>query len=109
MACGAARRMNQQAVEARPHTVEARPHSVGVARYWLRAALPRRWRAWLVLGLLIGLVSGGVLTALASARRADSAYSRFLEDTNAWDLSGAIRCDQNTPAQSQPGDFVGDK
>lgn len=102
MACGRARRVSQSGPLARPN-------SVGVARYWLRAALPRRWRAWLVLGLLVGLVSGGVLMALASARRADTAYERFLDDTNSWDVAGTIQCDNSIPATSQPGDFVGEQ
>ena len=102
MACGKAPKMSQTGAETRPH-------SVGVARYWLRAALPHRWRTWLVLGLLVGLVSGGVLMALASARRADTAYERFLDDTNAWDVAGNIQCDQNTPSEEEPGDFVGDE
>ena len=100
MRCGETRLMTQS-------RAAARPQSVGVARYWLRGALRRRWRAWLVLGLLVGFLSGGVLMALASARRADTAYERFLEDTNSWDVAGILQCDQST-TPSAPSDFVGD-
>lgn len=42
-----------------------------------RAELRRRWRAWLGLALLIGLV-GGLVTALAAgARRTETAYERL--------------------------------
>jgi hypothetical protein len=49
----------------------------------LRAQLRQRWPAMLGLVLLVGLVSGVVLTAAAGARRTDTAYPRMLRWANA--------------------------
>jgi hypothetical protein len=54
--------------------------------YRLRAELRYRWRAWLGLALLVGIL-GGVMTAfVAGARRTESAYSRFLRAQHAYDV-----------------------
>ncbi|MGH9093917.1 MAG: hypothetical protein ACRDXE_02025, partial [Acidimicrobiales bacterium] len=47
---------------------------------WLRgrADLRAKWRAVVILVLLVGIGGGGALTALAGARRADTAISRFV-------------------------------
>lgn len=45
-----------------------------------------RWRGWVLLGLLVGVAGGAVLTAAAGARRTDSAYSRFLVASRAADV-----------------------
>lgn len=47
--------------------------------------LRRRWRGWLVLGLLLGLFAGAVEAAAAGAYRTDSAYPRLLAWSNAPD------------------------
>jgi ABC-type lipoprotein release transport system permease subunit len=44
----------------------------------LRAELRRRWRSWLVLALLVGVVGGIVLGAAAAGRRTASAFPRFV-------------------------------
>src|ERR1700733_10930034 len=49
----------------------------------LRADVRRRWPALLALGLLLGLIGGVVLTAVAGARRTDTAYPRLLQQANA--------------------------
>lgn len=46
---------------------------------FLRAESRRRWRAWLSLALIVGVFTGGVVTAAAGARRTGSAYARFLD------------------------------
>jgi len=51
----------------------------------LRAEARRRWPAWLAVVLLVGVVGGLVLGALAGARRTHTAYDRLVEDTEAWD------------------------
>ncbi len=58
-----------------------------MAAVWLRfrAELRTRWRAWLALALVVGLVGGVVLALVAGARRTDSAYERFLRAQHAYD------------------------
>jgi ABC-type lipoprotein release transport system permease subunit len=52
---------------------------------FLRAESRRRWRAWLSLALIVGVFTGGVVTAAAGARRTSSAYTRFLDWSRAPD------------------------
>jgi ABC-type lipoprotein release transport system permease subunit len=59
---------------------------VAGVRYRFRAELRSRWRAWLGLGLLVGLAAGAVMALAAGARRTDTAYARFLEAQNAYDV-----------------------
>jgi putative ABC transport system permease protein len=56
---------------------------------WMRLrAEPRaRWRAWLALALLVGAASGGSIAAAAGARRTESAYPRFLESHESYDVT----------------------
>ena len=60
------------------------------AWYHARAALRGRWRALLLLVLLVGLAGGAVLTAVAGARRSATAYDRFRDATLASDLEIAF-------------------
>src|SRR4051794_24983316 len=46
---------------------------------WVRADLRRRWRSWVVLGLLAGISVGLASAAVAGARRTESAAPRFME------------------------------
>jgi hypothetical protein len=48
---------------------------------WLRVDLRRRWRSLAVLALLIAVAAGTVLTAVAGARRGESALPRLAERT----------------------------
>jgi hypothetical protein len=52
---------------------------------FLRAESRRRWRAWLSLALIVGVFTGGVVTAAAGGRRTGSAYTRFLDWSRAPD------------------------
>src|SRR5688572_13244118 len=54
--------------------------------YRFRAELRRRWRAWGVVGLGVGLAGGLVVALVAGARRTDSAYDRFLVEHDSSDL-----------------------
>jgi hypothetical protein len=42
------------------------------------AELRRRWRSWLAIVILIGVVAGFVLAATAGGRRTESAFPRFV-------------------------------
>jgi hypothetical protein len=53
--------------------------------YRLRADVRTRWRAWLGLALLAGVVGGAIIGVAAGARRTESAYDRFLEAQDAPD------------------------
>jgi len=50
----------------------------------LRSEARDRWRSWLGLAILAGLVGGAVIAALAGAARTETAYPRFLEGTKAF-------------------------
>ena len=52
----------------------------------VRGELRRRWRAWVSLGLILGFAGGVVVASLAGARRTESAYPRFLRESDAADL-----------------------
>src|ERR1700733_12670852 len=72
----------------RPDPVRPAPHRTALAwtaPVWLtlRTDLRRKWRAMLGLALLLGLIGGVVLTAVAGARRTDTAYPRLLTWANA--------------------------
>ena len=58
---------------------------------FLRAESRRRWRAWLSLALIVGVFTGGVVTAAAGAVRTDSAYARFLDWSRAPDALVAAK------------------
>ena len=58
-----------------------------VSRYRFRATFGRRRGAYLSLVLLIGLVGGLSLGAIAAARRTGSSFSTYLASTNPSDLS----------------------
>jgi putative ABC transport system permease protein len=52
----------------------------------LRSELRTRWRAWLGLVLLIGLAGAAAVAAAAGARRTETAYPRFVQAQNGYDL-----------------------
>ena len=60
----------------------------GVGAVWmrLRSELRTRWRAWLGLALLIGLAGAAAAAAAAGARRTETAYPRFVQAQNGYDL-----------------------
>jgi hypothetical protein len=52
----------------------------------LRSELRIRWRSWLGLVLLIGLAGAAAAAAAAGARRTETAYPRFVQVQNGYDL-----------------------
>jgi FtsX-like permease family len=62
-----------------------------MAAVWVtaRAELRRRWRATVLLAVLVGLAGGVVLAAVAGARRTGSAVDRFLAYNRPMDVSVA--------------------
>ncbi|MGA3129109.1 MAG: hypothetical protein ABSD13_20645, partial [Candidatus Korobacteraceae bacterium] len=58
-----------------------------VAWYCFRATFGRRWGGYLAIILLVGLVGGLAMGAIAGARRTQSSYPRFLASTNPSDLT----------------------
>jgi FtsX-like permease family len=61
-----------------------------IAWYRYRATFTRRVTGYLSVVLLIGLLGGVGMAALAGARRTQSSYPRFLASTNASDLTMAV-------------------
>jgi putative ABC transport system permease protein len=59
---------------------------VGGLWIWLRAETRRRWRSWLAVALVAGVGWGAVITAVAGARRTQSAFPRFVAYSRAPDL-----------------------
>jgi hypothetical protein len=58
--------------------VEGKRGLLGFVLLFLRAESRRRWRSWLVLGLLVASVGGLVLAATAAGRRTDAAFPQFV-------------------------------
>jgi hypothetical protein len=60
---------------------------------WMRARaeLLARWRAWVMLSLILGLGAGASIAAAAGARRTESAYPRFLASQRAIDTLADVR------------------
>jgi hypothetical protein len=71
-----------------------------MAAAWYRAKgeLRRRWRATLLLILLVGVAGGAVLTAVAGARRSSSAYERLGDETFAAHMDVALADTPEEPA-----------
>ena len=74
---------------------------MGAVWYHARAELRRRWRASLLLILLVGIAGAAVLTAWAGARRSATAYERFREETLAGDIDIVF---DGAPAELDPAD-----
>ncbi len=60
---------------------------MGAVGLLVRVELRRRWRSYVVLAILLGVVGGVVLTLLAGARRTESALERLRAETIEGDVS----------------------
>ena len=72
---------------------------MGAVTYRFLCELRARWRAWLVLAMLVGAVAGISLALLAGSRRTGSAYARFVTAQRAVDVVLAVSCTRD----SSPG------
>src|ERR1039458_5738370 len=61
-----------------------------IAWYRYRATFARQLTGYLTVVLLIGLIGGIGMAAVAGARRTQSSYPQFLASTNASDLTMAV-------------------
>jgi hypothetical protein len=68
-----------------------------VAWYRFRSTFRRRWGGYLAIVLLIGLVGGVSMGAVAGARRTQSSFRAFLASTNPSDISVPILGGGNNP------------
>ena len=67
---------------------------MGAITMWLRAQARSRLRVWIGLALVLGVVMGAAIAAAAGARRTESAYPRFVQKQEAFDvLLGGIGTD----------------
>ena len=57
---------------------------------WVAAEWRRRWPALLGIAMLVALAGGAATALAAGARRADSAYGRFLDSTGAPNLTAQV-------------------
>src|SRR5439155_9940500 len=87
--CASARQRHRCAVGSNGGTGAAgRGSEDRVSAVWMRfrAELRARWLAWLGLALLVGLVGGTAIAAAAGARRTESAYPRFVDSQEGYDV-----------------------
>src|SRR5271168_1090660 len=69
-----------------------------VAWYRFRATFGRRWGGYLAIVVLVGLVGGLAMGAIAGARRTQSSYPTFLGSTNPSDMNVAVFSANGAPA-----------
>ena len=63
---------------------------LSIAIYRFRATLHQRWGGYLIVVLLVGLVGGVAMGAIAGARRTQSAFPKYLATTDASNLQAQI-------------------
>lgn len=84
-------------------TREADNRSLLVASYRYRASFGRRWGGYLSLVLLVGLVGGLSMAALAGARRTESSFAIYLASTNPSNLGITVFGGVGNGGGSAPG------
>src|SRR5579872_5086979 len=78
-------------------------HARLVAWYRLRATWRRRWTGYLGIVLVIGLIGGVAMAAVAGARRTQSSFSVLLATTNPSDLAVLTGLFHPDPTGYDPG------
>jgi hypothetical protein len=76
-----------------------------VAWYRFRATFRRRWPGYLAVALLVGLVGGVAMGAVAGARRTQSAFPAYLAATDASDLEVQASSNLTSFTSGQVGDL----
>lgn len=71
----------------------------------VRSELRSRWRAMVGIMVLLGLVGGVALAAVAGARRTATAYDRMLAQASPYDV--LVNPDEGTRSALTPGDIAG--
>ena len=66
----------------------------------MRATIGRRWRAYLTLVVMIGLLGGLGLAGLAAARRTQASFSTFLAATNPSELNFTVYGASSNPSSN---------
>ncbi|MGA8679234.1 MAG: FtsX-like permease family protein [Acidimicrobiales bacterium] len=81
-----------------------------MSSYRMRATVRRRWTGYLAIVLLLALLGGIAVGAIAGARRTQSSFSKFLASTNPSDMTVVVFPRQPSPftpitrmAQGLPG------
>jgi hypothetical protein len=57
-----------------------------VAWFWMRVGFTRRWVSYVTIALLVALIGGVAMGAVAAARRTQSSFNVFLKSTNPSDM-----------------------
>ncbi len=73
-----------------------------VGWYRFRATLGSRWRGYLSVALLVGLIGGVAMASIAAGRRTQSSYPTFLASTNPSDLTVSISSNSGNPLPFDP-------
>lgn len=78
--------------------------AVRIAWYRFQATFRQRWTGYLSVVLLIGLVGGVAMAAVAAARRTQSSFPAYLASTNPSDLDGGTAIFDPSVGSSTPYD-----
>ncbi len=79
---------------------------MGAVRYWVRIDVRRRWRSFVLAGLVLGVVGAGALGCVAAARRTAGVHERLLAVTAAPEVA----VEHGTPGSPTyvDGDLIAD-
>jgi hypothetical protein len=84
------REFHERLIEGQRENDSVSGQNFRIAWYRFRATLARQLTSYLTVVLLVGLIGGIGMAALAGARRTQSSYPQFLASTNPSDLTMAV-------------------